>query len=223
MAQPRRGAVGNKGKHQQEPLTDVGCHLHDLRTTCQSANVNGRSAWTWCVRKTALATTAFQDKQKNACRKYEEWMLTQTAGEWLPIGTSERGTLSQSSAVLPISKRLAAKAQSLVSSMRGCRRKASRSSTHSMATVQSPATIKCGPCQSPIGTPLATVRMSHKPCAALSGQVEIKGLATWSITRAVQRITRGSEAEWPENVRAHTYTQTQTHNHAASAGVSTAV
>jgi len=26
-------------------------------------------------------------------------------------------------------------------------------------------------------------------------------------------ITGGSEAEWPENVRAHTYTQTQTHNH----------
>ena len=36
-------------------------------------------------------------------------------------------------------------------------------------------------------------------------------------------LTRGSEAEWPENVRAHTKTQTQTHNHAASAGVSTAV
>jgi hypothetical protein len=32
-----------------------------------------------------------------------------------------------------------------------------------------------------------------------------------------------SEAEWPENVGVHTYTQTQTHNHAALAGISTTV
>ena len=56
--------------------------------------------------------------------------------------------------------------------------KASRSSTHSMATLQSQATIKCGPSQSPTRTPFATVLISRKPCAALSAQVEMKGLAT---------------------------------------------
>ena len=76
---------GSGGKQGQAPTrTSHRCGIppNALRATRQSAHVHGRRAWTWYVQMTVLATTAFQEKQKNVCRKYEEWTLLKIAGEW---------------------------------------------------------------------------------------------------------------------------------------------
>jgi hypothetical protein len=142
MAQPRRGAVGNKGKRQQEHR----CRMPPQRF---ARNEPVRA----CVWKKRIDLVCAKDCTcDNSIPRQAEERVSQVRGmdvaadSWGVVANRDirKGTLSQSSAVLPISKRLAAKAQSLVSCMRGYRRKASRSSTHSMATLQSPATYERG-------------------------------------------------------------------------------
>ena len=115
-------------------------------------------------------------------------------------------TLLKFSEVPNTSRRLAAKGQSLVGSVRGCTRKVRLSSTRSMATLQNRATLRYGQSQNRTRKLFVIVRISRKLCVEPSAQVETKGLVNWSTTRAVRYIAmhsfglQGPYREIPERI-----------------------
>ena len=136
--------------------------------------------------------TASHSKRKNGCRKCVDWTLLKKVGEWSPIGTFKAGTSSQFSEVPLIFKKLAIQGHSLADYMRGYMRRARRSSTRFMVTLQNRAMPRYGQFQNRTSELSAIARISRKLSVEPSAQEETKALVKWSTTHAVRYIVMQS-------------------------------
>jgi hypothetical protein len=174
----RRGVVGNKGKRQQEPLTDVGYHPNALRATRQSEHVNGRRAWTLVCTNDCTCNNSIPKKAEERVSQVRGMDITEDSWGVVANRDIRKGdivTVFGSTTYLQETSREGTEFWQLHERMQ---QEASQSSIPFMAISQSPATKKCGPSGNPTRRLLSALLMSLKTCAELSAQEETMGLAT---------------------------------------------